>query len=82
MNYEGPKFSIGDLVMFREKFVGALIEGLGIIITEPKLIFTHDWKKPTEFPNEFWSYDIKVGNELFKMIPEEFLRGLKDDVQD
>jgi len=82
VNYKGPKFSLGDLVMFRQEFMGDLVDGLGIIITEPTLIFRYDWPNPTEFPSEFWSYDIKIGNELFKMIPEQFLRGLKDDVQD
>ena len=82
MNCEGPKFQLGDLVMFREDYMGDLIHGLGIIITQPTLVFKYDWPKPTEFPSEFWCYDVKVGNELFKMIPEEFLRGLQDEVQD
>jgi len=82
VNYKGPKFSLGDLVMFRQEFMGDLVDGLGIIITEPTLIFRYNWPNSTEFPSEFWSYDIKIGNELFKMIPEQFLRGLKDDVQD
>jgi len=77
---EGPKFSIGDLVMFRQDFIGELIDGLGIIVSEPQLMFEHDWPTKSGFPNEFWSYNIKIDNELFKMVPEQFLKGLNNDV--
>jgi hypothetical protein len=82
VNCEGPKFLVGDLVMFRHDFMGEMISGLGIIVSEPTLVFVHDWDRKSGFPNEFWSYNVKVDNELFKMIPEQFLRGLKEDVQD
>ncbi len=79
MSYEGPKFSLGDLVVFKEEYTANMVEGLGIIITEPKLSFYHDWKGVEGFSNEFWTYDVKVGNELFKMIPEEFLKRLGNE---
>lgn len=81
VNYEGPKFSMGDLVFFCEEYVSTSLPGLGIIISEPQLLFRHQWPTKDGYPNEFWSYNVKVGNELFKMIPEQFLRGLKDEIQ-
>lgn len=79
MSYEGPKFTIGDLVFFDGDYMASMIDGLGIIISEPKLTLCYDWKGRDDFPNEFWTYDIKVGNELFKMIPEQFLKRLKNE---
>jgi len=73
-----PKFLMGDLVKFDESYVGDIVLGIGIIISEPKLMLIHDWQTNTGFPNEFWSYDVKVGSELFKMVPEQFLEGLKN----
>lgn len=82
MSYEGPKYSKGNLVTFVDDIAEGISEGLGIIVSEPRLIFVYEWKTKSGFPNEFWSYDVKVGNELFKMIPEQFLRGLNEDVED
>ena len=79
MNYEGPKFSLGDLVWFTGDYFIDLVDGLGIVITEPRLTFYNDWKGREDFPNEFWTYDIKVGNQLFKMIPEQFLKRINDE---
>lgn len=79
MNNEDPKFEAGDLVMFRNDYMGDMIDGLGIIVTGPRLMFSHDWHDRKGYPNNFWAYDIKVGNELFRMIPEEFLRGLGNE---
>ena len=79
MSYEGPKYLIGDLVEFHHEYVGDTIPDIGIIVSEPKLMLFHDWQSRAGFPNEFWSYDVKVGNELFKMVPEQFLRGLVDE---
>ena len=66
-------------MLFNGEYTADMVEGLGIIVTEPKLAFYHDWKAQEGFPNEFWTYDVKVGNELFKMIPEQFLKRLKDE---
>ena len=78
MNYADPKFEMGDLVLFCQETVGEMAPSLGIIVSEPTLLFSHKW--PNEEENEnFWSYDVKVENTLFKMIPETFLRRLKDE---
>lgn len=78
MNYGDPKFEMGDLVVFSQETVGEMVESLGIIISQPTLLFRHQW--PTdEQPENFWSYDVKVGTTLFKMVPEPFLRRLKDE---
>ena len=82
MSYEPPKYSKGTLVTFGPEIADGMTDGLGIIISEPRLIFVYEWKTKPGFPNEFWSYDVKIGNELFKMIPEQFLRGLNEDVED
>tara|TARA_R110001583_G_scaffold10849_4_gene49783 strand:- start:1101 stop:1340 length:240 start_codon:yes stop_codon:yes gene_type:complete len=78
VNYEEPKFSMGDLVVFSGAYVGDTVKDLGIIISEPTLVFVHEWSTKSDFPDQFWSYNVKVGNELFKMIPEQFLRGLAE----
>ena len=80
MNYGDPKFEIGDLVIFCQDTVGEMIPSLGIIVSEPTLMFSHKWPNEAEAEN-FWSYDVKVESTLFKMIPEAFLRRLKDEVE-
>lgn len=78
MNYGDPKFERGDLVVFHQDTVGEMVSNLGIVVSEPTLMFSHKW--PNEDAEEnFWSYDVKVDNTLFKMIPEAFLRSLKDE---
>lgn len=79
MSYVGPKYSKGNLVTFTPEIAEGITNGLGIIVSDPTLVFVHEWRTKSGFPNEFWSYDVKVGNELFKMIPEQFLRGLNED---
>lgn len=78
MNFGEPKFSLGDLVVFKHEVVGEMVTDLGIIISEPALMFSHQWPQKDR-PENFWSYDVKVGNNLFKMVPESFLRRLKDE---
>jgi hypothetical protein len=78
VNYEGPKYSLGDLVLFSGAYVGDIVTDLGIIVSIPTLVFVHEWSNKYGFPDQFWSYDVKVGNELFRMIPEQFLRGLAE----
>jgi hypothetical protein len=80
VNYGDPKFSLGDIVLFKQDHMGEMITDLGIVVSTPTLIFSHQW--PTEDKKEnFWSYDIKVMDNLFKMVPEAFLRSLKDEVE-
>ena len=81
MNYEGPKYSLGDLVVFHGDYMGELISDLGIIISQPTLIFKHMWKGE-DCEEKFWTYDIKVGHSLFKMVPEAFIRRLKNEDED
>jgi hypothetical protein len=50
---------------------------LSIVVSDPVLIFVNDWESNTEFPVEFWVYDIYVGDQLFKEVPEQMLRRLK-----
>jgi len=78
VNYGDPKFSIGDLVFFNEEQMGEVISGLGIIVAIPTLMFTYE-RKEGEPRENYWSYDIKVENTLFKMIPETFIRSIKDE---
>ena len=78
MNYGDPKFERGDLVVFHQDTVGDMVPSLGIIVSEPTLMFSHKWPNEDEAEN-FWSYNVKVNNTLFKMIPEAFLRRLKDE---
>lgn len=79
MKYGEPKYAIGDLVFFNEEFLGNVVEGLGIIVSEPRLMLIYDWKERAGFKNNFWSYNVKIGDELFKMIPEEFLRTIDNE---
>lgn len=79
MNYGDPKFDIGDLVVFAGDIMKDMpIGGLGIIVSMPTLMFSHKWPNEEEHEN-FWSYNVKVGSSLFKMVPETFLRRLKDE---
>ena len=83
MNYGDPKFERGDLVVFHQDTVGDMVPNLGIVVSEPTLMFSHKWPNEGEAEN-FWSYNVKVNNTLFKMIPEAFLRRLKneDEIKD
>ena len=78
MNYGDPKFDRGDLVVFCRDTVGEMVPSLGIVVSEPTLMFSHKWPNEDDTEN-FWSYDVKVDSTLFKMIPEAFLRRLKDE---
>ena len=78
MNYGDPKFERGDLVIFCQETVGEMVTSLGIVVSKPTLMFSHKWPNEEESEN-FWTYDVKVENTLFKMIPESFLRRLKNE---
>jgi hypothetical protein len=78
VNYGDPKFERGDLVVFAQETVGEMVESLGIVVSDPTLMFRHKWPNNEDQEN-FWSYDVKVGNSLFKMVPEAFIRRLKDE---
>jgi len=78
VNYGDPKFERGDLVIFCQETVGEMVTSLGIVVSKPTLMFSHKWPNEEESEN-FWTYDVKVENTLFKMIPESFLRRLKNE---
>ena len=52
---DDPKFEVGDLVMFRDDYMGDMVDGLGIVITGPRLMFSHDWQEHKGYPNNFWA---------------------------
>ena len=81
MKQEGPKFNKGDLVVLQDPDFITTLGGLGVIVSDPVLVFVHDWENATEFPSEFWCYDIYVQNKLFKQIPEQTLRSLKNETK-
>ena len=78
---EEPKFKKGDLAVLQDPDRIMTLGGLGIIVSDPVLIFFNDWECPSEYPQEFWSYDIYVEEQLFKEIPEQMLRSLDDEVE-
>ena len=81
MNFEEPKFNKGDLVILQDPDRLMALGGLGIIVSDPVLLFIHDWENISEFPSQFWCYDIYVKNELFRQVPEQMLRSLNNETK-
>ena len=79
MKLKGPKFNKGDLVRFKQDSIGSMIEGVGIIVSDPLLLFKHEWPENYSYRDELWSYDVRIDNTIFKMIPEEFLVALNEE---
>jgi len=77
---EGPNFLKGDLVVLQDPDRITSLGGLGVIVSDPVLVFVHDWENASEFPSEFWCYDVYVEKQLFKQVPEQMLRRLKNEV--
>ncbi len=76
---ENPKFKKGDLVYIKDQ--DNLLEGLNlaIVISEPMLMFIYEsGPMPTKKQN-YWVYDIVVGDQLIKEIPEQILKVLKNE---
>lgn len=73
-----PLYSIGDLVMVRG--FGLLLtkseQTIGVIIKGP-----YSYKTVESYHDlvyfEWWCYDILVGSELVRMLPENFLLEVK-----
>ena len=69
-----PLFSIGDLVTIRG--FGILLaqseQTIGVVAKGP-----YSWKSIESYHDlvyfEWWCYDVLVGNELIRMMPENFL---------
>ena len=79
MKQEGPKFNEGDLAVLQDPDFITALGGLAVIVSDPVLVFVHDWECILEFPKEFWCYDVYIGNKLFTQIPEQMLRSLKNE---
>lgn len=79
MKSEGPKFSKGDLVKFKAHYAIGGADGLGIIVADPLLVFKHDWAEDFGYKNDIWSYDVRIGDSIYKMIPEDFLCALNEE---
>ena len=79
MKQEGPKFNKGDLVVLQDADVLMPLGGLGVIVSDPVLVFVHDWENVSEFPSEFWCFDVYVQKQLFRQVPEQMLRRLKNE---
>jgi len=75
-----PLFSIGDLVKIRG--FGIVLaqsdNGLGIIVKGP-----YSYKSVESYHDlvyfEWWCYDVLIGSELVRMMPENFLLEIKLD---
>mgnify|MGYP003136525367 FL=1 len=77
MTAEDPKFKKGDLV-YVEGEKNLLSKGnLGIVITEPMLMFIYESKLDPNKKQNYWVYDVVVGDQLIKELPEQILKGLK-----
>ena len=81
MNSEGPKFKKGDLVVLQDPDRLMSIGGVGIVVSDPVLIFVNDWESITEFPVEFWVYDVYAGEQLFTEVPQQMIRSLNNEVE-
>jgi hypothetical protein len=73
-----PLFSIGDLVKIRGFGVVLAKSELGIVTKGP-----YSYKSVESYHElvyfEWWCYDILVGKELVRMMPENFLLEVKID---
>ena len=74
---ENPKFKKGDLVYIKDQ--DNLLEGLSlaIVISEPMLMFIYESKLDPNKKHNYWVYDVVVGDQLIKELPEQILKGLK-----
>ena len=70
-----PKFKIGDLIILND--FGLLIyddgQKIGLVVTDAYAYVTPRQSSEIIYL-EYWTYDIMIGGELIKMMPEEFLR--------
>ena len=81
MTAENPKFKKGDLVYVNDR--DNLLEGLnlGIIISEPMLMFIHESECIPAKQQNYWVYDVVAGDQLIKELPEQIMKGLTDEVK-
>ena len=76
---ENPKFKKGDLVYVKDQ--DNLLEGLNlaIVISEPILMFIYQSGPMSTKKQNYWVYDVVVGDQLIKEIPEQILKVLKNE---
>ena len=79
VNHEGPNFNKGDLIVLQDADKITTLGGLGVIVSNPVLVFINDWENISEFPSEFWCYDVYAEGQLFRQVPEQMLRRLKNE---
>ena len=77
MNHEEPNYNKGDLVVLQDADKITTLGGLGVIVSDPVLVFIHDWENISEFPSQFWCYDVYADGQLFKQVPQQMIRSLK-----
>ena len=77
VNHEGPSFNKGDLVVLQDPDRITTLGGLGVIVSDPVLVFIHDWENISEFPSQFWCFDVYADGQLFKQVPQQMIRSLK-----
>ncbi len=75
-----PLFSIGDLVRIR---------GFGVLMTQDQIEIGIICKGPYSYQSiesyhelvyfEWWCYDVLIGSELVRMMPENFLIRIETD---
>ncbi len=80
---EEARFKIGDLVEVKNfgLLVGQYRTNIGVIADGPYIFktTTHTHMVEDLFYFEYWTYDILIGGELIKMMPETFLEEVKSD---
>ncbi len=79
MKSGNPKFKKGDLVFFRKFKIIPKKPSLGIVVSEPQLMFVHDWEMIPHPYKNYWCYNIIAEEQLFKDIPEDMLRSVNDE---
>lgn len=77
MTAENPKFKKGDLAYVKDQDDFLQGENLGIIISEPMLMFIYESKSNPAKKQNYWVYDVVVGGQLIKEMPEQLLKVLK-----
>ena len=77
--HEGPSFNKGDLVVLQDPDRITTLGGLGVIVSDPVLVFINDWENVCEFPSQFWCFDVYADRQLFRQVPEQMLRRLKNE---
>ena len=77
VNHEGPSFNKGDLVVLQDPDRITTLGGLAVIVSDPVLVFIHDWENVSEFPSQFWCFDVYADGQLFKQVPQQMIRSLK-----